>query len=217
MRPSVPYLLRIGAAVMLLLCAAQGALAQLHEHCTVSVLNRTVQVNPDGSWVLPNVPANFGQVRARATCVQDGVTTSGESPFFTLPAGGVVNLPNIVLGATTPIPVSLGITPTPVSLTTAGQTRQLAVTATYPDRSVKDVSAANTGTNYTTSNPALVTVGADGLVTAVASGTVVIQATNDGAQGLITIQVILAEASHGGIPDSWAIAHGLDPNDPAMP
>ena len=68
-RPRVPYLLRIGAAVMLMLCIATGARAQLNEHCTVSVLNRTVPVNPDGSWVLPNVPANLGQVRARATCV----------------------------------------------------------------------------------------------------------------------------------------------------
>ena len=64
---------------MLMLCVRQDALAQLNEHCTVSVLNRNVRVNPDGSWVLPNVPANLGQVRARATCVENGVTTSGES------------------------------------------------------------------------------------------------------------------------------------------
>jgi hypothetical protein len=57
---------------MLLLCATPGAPAQLNEHCTVSVLNRNVRVNPDGSWVLPNVPANFGPVRARATCVEKG-------------------------------------------------------------------------------------------------------------------------------------------------
>jgi len=50
----------------------------------VSVLNRNVQVNADGSWVLPNIPANFGQVKARATCVQNGITTFGESAFFTV-------------------------------------------------------------------------------------------------------------------------------------
>src|SRR5262245_42013159 len=119
---------------MLLLCAAPGAHAQLHQDCTVSVLNRNVRVNPDGSWVLPNVPANFGQVGARATCVQSGVTTSGESAFFTVPANQAVNLPDIVLGTTTPIPVSLAITPARVSFTAAGQTAQLVVTATYPDR-----------------------------------------------------------------------------------
>jgi hypothetical protein len=121
-QPTASYRLRIGLAALLLLCAVHGAVAQLNEHCTVSVLNRNVQVNPDGSWVLPNVPANFGQVRARATCVQNGITTSGESALFTLPANGVVNLPDVVLGTTTPIPVSLSIAPGRVSLTTLGHT-----------------------------------------------------------------------------------------------
>src|SRR5437764_2748163 len=101
----------------MLLSFAATAQGQLNERCIVSVLTRNVQVNPDGSWVLPNVPANFGQVRARATCVQNGVTTFGESAFFTVPANGAVNLPEIVLGATTPIPVSLSITPASVSFT----------------------------------------------------------------------------------------------------
>ena len=120
MRRRAPHLWWIGVVVMLMLYAAPGAPAQLNEHCTVSVLNRNVLVNPDGSWVLSNVPANVGQVRARATCVQNGVTTSGESAFFTIPANGAVNLPDIVLGAATPIPVSLGLTPTRVSFTAAG-------------------------------------------------------------------------------------------------
>jgi len=57
-------LLRIGATAFVLVCLSQSALAQqLNENCTVSVLNRNVRVNPDGSWVLPNVPANQGPVR----------------------------------------------------------------------------------------------------------------------------------------------------------
>ncbi|MGD0014198.1 MAG: hypothetical protein ABSD56_07220 [Bryobacteraceae bacterium] len=43
---------------------AQGDV-QLNQNCTVSILNRNMQVGEDGSWVLPNVPANFGPVRAR--------------------------------------------------------------------------------------------------------------------------------------------------------
>src|SRR5262245_11835177 len=84
--------------VVLILCASPSAVGQLNQNCTVSVLNRNVQLNANGSWVLPNVPANLGQVKARATCIQNGVTTFGESDFFTIPSNGIVNLPNIVLG-----------------------------------------------------------------------------------------------------------------------
>src|SRR5215213_11831512 len=108
----------------LVLCLAWPAAAQLNEHCTISVLNRTVRVNSDGSWVLPNVPANFGQVKARATCVRNGVTISGESDYFTIPANGAVNLPTIILGASTAIPTALGIGPANPSFTSAGQTIQ---------------------------------------------------------------------------------------------
>src|SRR2546426_1802001 len=112
--------MRIGALCALMLCLAQGALAQLNQNCTVSVLNRNVRVNADGSWVPPNIPANFGQVKARATCVQNGVTIFGESAFFAVPANGAVNLPDIILGAGTAIPVSLNITPTNLSFTASG-------------------------------------------------------------------------------------------------
>jgi len=211
-------IIRMVAAAILTLCAAGVALAQgrLDENCTVSVLNRTVRVNPDGSWVLPNIPANFGPVKARATCVKDGVTTFGESDFFTVPVNGAVNLPAIILGATTQIPVSLGITPATLSFTAAGQTAQLVVTATYPDGATGNVTAAGAGTNYTTSNPAIATVDANGLVTAVASGTVVIQVTNDGAAGMITANVVLggADSDGDGIPDDAEISLGLDPKNP---
>ena len=63
----------------------------LNQNCIVSVLNRTTRVNPDGSWILPNIPAGFGRVRARATCVQAGITRSGQSDFFSIPANGNVD------------------------------------------------------------------------------------------------------------------------------
>lgn len=193
------------------------ARAQLDQNCIVSVLNRNVQVNADGTWVLPNIPANFGLVRARATCVENGVTQFGQSDFFSIPANASTNVPAIILGATTPIPVSVVVSSPATTLTQQGGTAQLTVSATFADQTTKDVTAAASGTQYNISNPGIATITAGGLVTAVSSGTVVVQAVNEGRQGIVSLQVILAGASHGGIPDDWAIAHGLDPNDPAMP
>jgi hypothetical protein len=216
MRSGISKTLRIVAGGALMFCSAFVGLSQkLDENCTVSVLNRTVRVNPDGSWVLPNIPANFGQVKARATCIKNGVTTFGESGFFTVAANGAVNLPPIILGSATQIPVSLKLAPVPISFTGLGQISQLIVTATYPDNSTQDVTPGSAGTNYTTSNPAIATVSANGLVTAVASGTVVIQATNDGATGIITASVVLSstDSDGDGIPDDAEIRLGLDPHN----
>ena len=66
------------AGVLGVLCTAAPARATLDSNCTVSVLNRTTQVRADGTWELPNIPANFGQVRARATCVENGGKTFAE-------------------------------------------------------------------------------------------------------------------------------------------
>lgn len=83
---------RLLPGVLIVTIAWAGCIEKLHaelsDNCVVSVLNRTVQVKPDGTWVLPNIPANFGPVRGRATCVENGVTTSGESALFTIPVNG---------------------------------------------------------------------------------------------------------------------------------
>ncbi|HWZ46409.1 MAG TPA: Ig-like domain-containing protein [Candidatus Saccharimonadales bacterium] len=149
--------------------------------------------------------------------MQNGVTTFGQSALFSIDANQTVNLPHIQFGLSTPIPANVNVQAPAALLTQAGATTQLTVTASYADGTTQDITTASTGTKYAISNPAIAIVSPDGLVTAASSGTVVIQAVNEGTQGIIKMQVVLAEASHGGIPDSWAIAHGLDPNDPAMP
>ena len=194
--------------------AAYAAQTELNQNCVVSVLNRNVQANADGTWVLPNIPANFGRVRARATCVENGVTTSGQSDFFSIPANGSVNVPRIALGPTTPIPTSMNLTAPTTTFTSAGSTTQLTVTATYPSGPAVNVTASSTGTAYLTSNPAIATVTQEGLVTAVRSGTAVIQATNEGAQGILQIKNVFGSSSAGdGIPDDWKLRYGFNPND----
>ncbi len=179
----------------------------LDDTCVVSVLNRSTQVNRDGSWILPTIPANFGPVRARATCLRNGVAVFGQSDRFTVGTNQAVNLPDITLGNTTPIPSGISINATPTMLTQAGQTTQLTTMATYSDGSRQNISASSTGTLYRTSNASIAVISSEGLVTAVSSGTVLIQALNEGEQGIINIQVVLAGANNGGIPNSWILSN----------
>ncbi|MDQ1833275.1 Ig-like domain-containing protein [Massilia scottii] len=197
-------------------CAASPAQAQLNESCVVSVLNRNVQARPDGTWVLPNIPANFGSVRARATCVQGGVTSYGESVPFTIPVNGSVTLPRIALGPTTPVPTSVRVNVATELLATAGATTQAQALATYTGSPAQvDVSAS--GTSYSISNPAIATITAGGLITAVSSGTVVVQAIHEGTQGIAQVRVALAgvDRDGDGVPDADELRLGMDPANPA--
>ena len=145
------------ACVALVLPGAFAETVQLNQNCTVSVLNRNTQANPDGSWILPNVPANFGRVRARATCVNSGITTFGQSDYFTLSPNATVNLPHVQIGNLTPIPASISVTtPTP-TITSLGGTAQLTVTATYNGAPSQNLTASSAGTSYSTTNPAIAT------------------------------------------------------------
>ena len=206
------YALGIGALIAL---STQPAVSQtLGPNCVVSVLNRTAAVRSGGTWVLPNVPANLGRVRARATCVENGVTTFGHSDWFTIPPNGIVSVPQIDFTNPAPIPARLSVTG-PGSLNTLGASAQLAVAALAVSGTPRNVSAGASGTNYTISNPAIATVSPDGLVTAMSSGTVLITAMNDGATGLLRMQVVTSADSDGdGIPDDVEIANGMNPNDP---
>ncbi|MEO8368072.1 MAG: Ig-like domain-containing protein [Candidatus Solibacter sp.] len=208
-------------AALALVCGAglvTPAAAQLNEFCTVSVLNRNATVNPNGTWTIPNVPAGFGRVRARATCVQNGLTRSGESGLFTINPNLVTGFNSFIqLGATTPIPTNITITtPTPTITSLAGAT-QLTITGTFTTGPTQNLTASSTGTAYLTTNPAIATVSSEGLVTAVSTGTVVIQATNEGASGMISIRVLPSGAGDSdgdGIPDDFELSHGLNAHDP---
>jgi hypothetical protein len=207
---------RQSCCAAMLVFLATSSFGQLNENCVVSVLNRTVSVSPDGSWILPNVPAGFGPVRARATCVFNGITVSGQSDLFQINANRMNAIPDIILGATTPIPNVLAITSSTDTLTSPGATAQLTVTAQYPSGPAQDVTAAGTGTTYTISNPFIATITQDGLITAFHTGTALIQATNEGTQSLIAIRVVFggADSDGDGIPDDYEIAHGMNPNNP---
>ncbi len=197
------------------LLTAGFSFAQLDQSCTVSALNRTAPVDANGVWVLTNVPAGTGQVRVRAACMENGTTRYGQSDLFTVPVNGTILVGDISFVSLVPIPSRLTVTGPGAPLAGAGQQAQLSAIATYPDGTASDLTAGGTGTGYVSSNAAVASVDGNGVVTAHASGTVVISALNEGALGVVQVQVVLAGSTVGdGIPDDWKVAHGLDPNDP---
>ena len=188
----------------------------LDDTCTVNILNRTIQVDAGGGWVMPNVPDNMGKVRARVTCIRDGETVSGQTDFFRVSRDGNIDTGPFLFGEPDPPPRSLAVTPTGIStLNDPAATFSLQVVATYPNNTTRDVTAGSTGTNYTSSNPDIAEVSADGLVTAGASGRALITIRQDGVVAIKQVSVITSgDADGDGLPDDYERDNGLDPNDP---
>src|SRR3984893_5092606 len=114
---------RIGSVLFFtLLFQAQAFSQQLDPNCTVSVLNRNITAQPDATLLLPNIPAGQGRVRARATCVENGVTLFGQSDLFLVPANGAVNVKPIQFGALSPIPDFLTLTLATTGIIQTGST-----------------------------------------------------------------------------------------------
>jgi len=93
----------------------------LDENCTVSVFNRTVQVNPNGTYAVPNVPAAQGLFRIRASCIFDGVHFAGASPLVVPVPNGVTPIGQLELVEAPPIPVRIDIESTRVEFDMSGQ------------------------------------------------------------------------------------------------
>jgi hypothetical protein len=190
--------------------------AQLSSNCVVSVLNRSARVDDYGFWAIPNVPANRGLVRVRATCVENGRTVVGQSGLVRVPANGRIDRVAIDFELPIPVPAQLVLRAPTTSLSTVGDTLQLVAEVQFPGGETQDATASASGTSYTTSNASIATVSEEGRVTASGSGSAIISATNDGALALIRVSVAAAgDADADGLPDDYEQSNGLDPNDPA--
>ncbi|HEX6397418.1 MAG TPA: Ig-like domain-containing protein, partial [Steroidobacteraceae bacterium] len=190
---------------------------KLDQDCVISILNRTVQVSSEGEWVMPNVPSTQGQVRARASCVRNGATVSGQSDYFSVPVNGLATIPTISFeGENGAIPKALLFSKDLINILGEGTTEQLGIVAQYVDDRVVDVTKADSGINYTSSNEAVVQVNADGLLIARSSGAAMVVARKDGVTAVINVYVQTSGDSDGdGLPDDYEARNGLDPNDPA--
>lgn len=205
----------LGHALLFTALVAPAAQAQLDERCTVSIFNQTAQVRHDGSWVISDVPATMGPVRARAICTQNGITRFGSSGYLNIPAGGGIDDVSIEFEVVKPIPAKLTLTAPRTALAAAGETVQVTATTTFNDGSTADVTSAASGTVFLSTNPNVASVSASGLVTARASGNVIVSATNEGTLALLRITIASIVDSDGdGMPDDYETANGLKPFDP---
>lgn len=105
--------------ILLMLTLFMGGLnAQLNQNCTVTILNRSVQADSSGNWLLTNIPTGFGPVRGHAVCSQNGKTQFGKTGAYSLTPNGVVGFDSTIqLGPNDSTPSGLIIAPSSIQVT----------------------------------------------------------------------------------------------------
>jgi hypothetical protein len=153
-------------------CNAQD-IAELDESCIITILNRNAQIQSDGTFGLGNIPVPQGAFRARIVCEEENGVRKAQSAFVEGVQNGETDLGEIfITEAEDEIPVFLAITSPATTLTPQANGAQLVTTGTLPDGLEIDLTLANSGTYYISSNPSIATASADGFVLAQSSGNV---------------------------------------------
>lgn len=156
------------------------------------------------------------RIRALATAQGWAPCPAAAAVFFGLAGIPLLEAPEIG----DPHLVNLEVT-APTTLLSSGGTVQLTVVGTYSDDSTQDLTAGATGTTYVSPDQDIVTVGADGLVTAVGPGVAVVNAWHDTGlelpmAGAIKIEVKDPNDRDGdGMPNDYETENGLNPDDPS--
>lgn len=184
--------------------------ASLLDNLCLSLGGQSIQAEADGSYNLRNVSAadvfGAGGPGTAPDFLSDeflrvtGVSTIGDvtyyafSDFFQLRSGQIFEVENLTLTDTAPLSLAaIQLTPALGGLsvlTNVGETTQLQTLAILSDGTEGvDVTPRTSWTIYRTSNPAVATVGPNGLVTAQGRGTAFITASNEGATAVTRIVV----------------------------
>ena len=184
----------------------------LNRDCTATALNRLVQVDDDGTFVLPNMPVPLGAFRVRVVCERNTGVDRGTSPFVTAQPNDATDVGGIDFTDEAPIPVSVELSSTRSVLNASNSTASLTLSGRNLDGRPVDITPLASGTEYRSSNPAIVAVSGDGVVTAISSGTVLITATNEGLMATVGVSVELtSDTDNDGIPDDFETANGPEP------
>ncbi|HAB17768.1 MAG TPA: hypothetical protein PLX89_06390 [Verrucomicrobiota bacterium] len=175
---------------------------------TFRVGGQAVQLNPDGSIVIPNIaaPDQFGPggpgtrpdfvsddfVRAIGRSNDEGVPLYAFSEFFRVEQGKNYTIQNWTFTSIPPpAPVSLRMTVDKPALTEIGENGHLSVIGILADGTEMDLTSNEAWTTYRTSNANVVGVDDDGLLTARGPGVAFLTAINEGATGVLEVDVAL--------------------------
>ncbi len=177
----------------------------LDETWTVTANGQSVQVNPDGSFSIPNIaaPDLFGAdgpgsgpdslsddyIRLVGHRTLNGQTMYVFSEPFQIRLGQPFVIQDLTFTSTPPpMPVSLEVT-MPLTVIGVGETTQLTVSGILADGEQADLTAHEQRTVYRTSNRAIARVDRNGLVTGLGPGRVFITCVNEGAVAVRRIRV----------------------------
>lgn len=184
-----------------------GTPLRVDEFWTVSVGGQAATPRASGAVSIRNIPSPdlFGLsgpgsapdflsdefLRLMGSSVIDGRTWYAFSEVFQLQQGETFPISDLTItDVPPPLTSSLHLEPLDGSkLLEVGETLQLKATALLGDETELDVTQRSRWTVYRTSNPAIATVGPNGLVTAHRPGRVVITAVNEGAASVVRLVV----------------------------